>query len=408
MKTPQAGMQRVRQSLGIPEEAAPQLDQYLRGGRIDRYDMGGRQGPVMPAPEWAEKPALDKFGQFFSADQAVQSGSAKSVKDYFDGMGAQAEAGLTGLIASGNIDPTVGATRAYAIKGSAPYNFNEYGVGNNLTGEVDASGGPAVAFGNYRTATTGAQQANARQSDASAVASRASADNSRASAAKTRFEMTDGANGRGQKAPVGYRWSGDALEPIKGGPADPATKGAKLAKPPTEGQAKALMFGSRMTVADEVLKELEATGQRLPNMTKQAAESVPLIGTALGMGANMLGTDGEQQVEQAQRDFINAILRRESGAVIADSEFNNARKQYFAQPGDSPTVLRQKEINRRTAIEGQKAEFGEQSMPQFLDIVRSARSERQKPLPDTPQRKSGTVSREAASPSVDALLEKYK
>ena len=42
-----------------------------------------------------------------------------------------------------------------------------------------------------------------------------------------------------------------------GGPADPATKGAKLAKPPTEGQAKALIFGSRMTVADEILNDLD-------------------------------------------------------------------------------------------------------------------------------------------------------
>ena len=46
----------------------------------------------------------------------------------------------------------------------------------------------------------------------------------------------------------------------------------------------------------------------------------------------MLKTDERQMFEQAERNFINAILRQESGAAIADSEFNNARKQYMPQP----------------------------------------------------------------------------
>lgn len=39
-----------------------------------------------------------------------------------------------------------------------------------------------------------------------------------------------------------------------------------------------------------------------------------------------------QKFEQAKRNFVNAVLRNESGAVIADSEFKNADKQYFPQP----------------------------------------------------------------------------
>ncbi len=53
-----------------------------------------------------------------------------------------------------------------------------------------------------------------------------------------------------------------------------------------------------------------------------------------------------KQVEQAQRDFINATLRRESGAAIADSEFENAQKQYFPQLGDTKEVVKQKQRNR--------------------------------------------------------------
>jgi hypothetical protein len=57
-------------------------------------------------------------------------------------------------------------------------------------------------------------------------------------------------------------------------------------------------------------------------------------------------------VEQAQRNFVNAVLRQESGAVISPSEFENAQKQYFPQPGDSAKVRDQKRQNRQSAIEG--------------------------------------------------------
>ena len=60
----------------------------------------------------------------------------------------------------------------------------------------------------------------------------------------------------------------------------------------------------------------------------------------------MFKSDEYKQIEQAQRDFINATLRRESGAAIAPSEFENAQLQYFPQPGDTPEVVKQKQKNR--------------------------------------------------------------
>ncbi len=62
-------------------------------------------------------------------------------------------------------------------------------------------------------------------------------------------------------------------------------------------------------------------------------------------------SDKFKQIEQAQRDFINAALRRESGAAIAESEFENARLQYFPQPGDTPEVVKQKQKNREMQFE---------------------------------------------------------
>lgn len=120
----------------------------------------------------------------------------------------------------------------------------------------------------------------------------------------------------------------------------------------TDAQAKALLFGTRMQEADVVLNKLATQGTDRPSLIKSGVERTPLIGGALGAVANSaLASPAQQQVEQAQRDFINAVLRRESGAVISDSEFDNARKQYFPQVGDSPAVKQQKQQNRRRARE---------------------------------------------------------
>lgn len=127
--------------------------------------------------------------------------------------------------------------------------------------------------------------------------------------------------------------------------------GAKV-KDLTDAQAKALLFGTRAQESDAILQNLAKQGTNMPSVTKQALERTPLVGGALGAGANVaLASPAQQQVEQAQRDFINAVLRRESGAVISESEFDNARKQYFPQVGDSAQVKAQKAQNRQRATQ---------------------------------------------------------
>jgi len=66
---------------------------------------------------------------------------------------------------------------------------------------------------------------------------------------------------------------------------------------------------------------------------------------------NILKSSDRQRYEQAQKNFVNAVLRRESGAAIAESEFQNARLQYFPQVGDRPAVIAQKARNRATVIQ---------------------------------------------------------
>ncbi|MCZ3114821.1 hypothetical protein NYZ21_20500, partial [Acinetobacter baumannii] len=98
-------------------------------------------------------------------------------------------------------------------------------------------------------------------------------------------------------------------------------------KAPTEFQSKAAMFGARAEEADRILSSLDYSPAALS--VKQAASSVPLVGGVLGAAANVVTSPENQRAEQAQRDFINAVLRQESGALIGEAEFDNARKQYF-------------------------------------------------------------------------------
>ena len=117
---------------------------------------------------------------------------------------------------------------------------------------------------------------------------------------------------------------------------------ARADKPMTEFQGKAMLYGTRAAQSDKVLKALEDK----INLTGLEA------GQATGMVGNFLMSSEQQRVTQAQRDFVNAVLRQESGAVISDAEFANAKKQYFPTPGDSKAVLDQKRANRQIAIQG--------------------------------------------------------
>ena len=65
-----------------------------------------------------------------------------------------------------------------------------------------------------------------------------------------------------------------------------------------------------------------------------------------------------KKFQQAKDNFINASLRRESGASISPAERASAESQYFAQDGDSPEVKAQKKANRMQVYQGFVAEAG--------------------------------------------------
>lgn len=119
-------------------------------------------------------------------------------------------------------------------------------------------------------------------------------------------------------------------------------------KPLTEFQGKSVTFGTRAAQAHNILNDLEGTYSSL------TANYLP----------SFVNSPEGQKAKQAQDNFVNAVLRQESGAAINASEFNNAKKQYFPQPGDSQQVLEQKRQNRETVIKG----FARQAGPGGADV----------------------------------------
>jgi hypothetical protein len=107
----------------------------------------------------------------------------------------------------------------------------------------------------------------------------------------------------------------------------------------TDSQSNALTFGGRMQASGQILNSQEQQGTKL---FESIVQGIPIAG-------NYLLSPEYQSYSQAKRDFINAVLRKESGAAIAASEFDNADKQYFPQPGDSQQVIEQKRANRELA-----------------------------------------------------------
>lgn len=115
-------------------------------------------------------------------------------------------------------------------------------------------------------------------------------------------------------------------------------KNSGRAKPFADAQAKAAVFADRSNASN---LELNALEQEIDptNIRKGAFTSQKL-----------------RQYDRAKREFVNAVLRQESGAAIGKEEFTSADKQYFPQFGDSKETIRIKAQARQRAIDGLKAQ----------------------------------------------------
>mgnify|MGYP007002349629 CR=1 FL=1 len=129
-------------------------------------------------------------------------------------------------------------------------------------------------------------------------------------------------------------------------------------KAPTQAEQTLATYAARMEQAQPTLKNLENTIANTSSFAFNNYEKLPAE----------LQPIAYRQFMQAARNFINAVLRRESGAVISPTEFAEARKQYLPQPGDNADILAQKEANRNIVYNSFKKGAGSayQSLDELL------------------------------------------
>jgi hypothetical protein len=139
-------------------------------------------------------------------------------------------------------------------------------------------------------------------------------------------------------------------------------------------QANAATFATRMAEADKIISDpaIFGAGMGASGALRDIASSVPVVGN-MAIGATQGGA-AYQKFDQAKRDFVNAVLRKESGAAISSSEFANAEKQYFPRPGDTPEVIAQKAKNRATAIDTIANAGGASFRKEFAEKRKGAQS----------------------------------
>ena len=123
-------------------------------------------------------------------------------------------------------------------------------------------------------------------------------------------------------------------------------KKAMAQKPLTESQAKDYIFSGRLKLMEQTIAKLEASGFKPESIANDIGMKwLPELGK----------TDDQKRYIAARANWIAAVLRRESGAAIAESEYKGGFEQYFPLVNDSPTVIADKRNARRQVEQDMRA-----------------------------------------------------
>lgn len=328
-QTPEFASQIAAALAGLSDGQGKQLDGFINSGSWGEVAGPalpiGQEGPPEPAqaprPGWATPDAVSRYNtgraaHLMNLGATGNSNAEQMAKAYADLVG---QGRIDAAMAKPDTIPTFGKAMA-ASQGKELFHQGANGVMDKFTGAESLNDvGKSAALEN---------RAQAGNAAASAALHRAQIPEVQA-----RIDLT-----RSKIAQPLILTDKDGNQTVY----DPK---AKADKPPTEFQSKSATFGARAKEAHDILGALDG----------KYNVAAAMIGGGNGITAaiaNPLLGNATQKAIQAQRDFINAVLRQESGAVISDSEFANAAKQYFPQLGDSKEVIAQKRRNRETAIKG--------------------------------------------------------
>lgn len=206
----------------------------------------------------------------------------------------------------------------------------------------------------------------------------------------------------GQDAPSGFETApGGGLQPIKGGPGDPAyisankqnardivvttptpqaNQGAFRQLKPEEIQAMGYKPGTRAQINDRTgqinvtqapnendlknagyANRVSKASARLDSLAKQGITKPStqiLISEANGVTRLLLSNQKDRQFVQASKEWLAPILRKDTGAAVTDSEFAYYSDIYIPRLEDGPEVLAQKAAARADAEATLNAESG--------------------------------------------------
>lgn len=109
-------------------------------------------------------------------------------------------------------------------------------------------------------------------------------------------------------------------------------------------------FANRIAQSEDTFQKLLDKGYDPTTATAAVQRS--------GLFPEIMKSEDAKKQSQAERNFVNAVLRRESGAAISPSEFASAETQYFPRVGDTQELLKQKAENRRGVLAALKTEAG--------------------------------------------------
>ena len=146
----------------------------------------------------------------------------------------------------------------------------------------------------------------------------------------------------------------------------------------TESQSKDNVYVTRATGALQLLDSVGS--EALTSRKDQVLDAVPL-----GIGRELQG-ESFQVAQQAGQEFLQAILRKDTGAAITEGEQVLYGKTYLPAPGDGPRVLEAKRQSRIRAIEAMKSGMNIQQVTvterAVIDAARTAEETKPKGAAD--------------------------
>lgn len=347
---PGAVRERAMLASGVPLDAAPDVQQYLQSGRIDKFDAGGQAGPTMPAPEWAGKSNLGAVAKRIAASQGVLSGDSANQADYFKGQGQQFQTGVAQAILDGTLKPSLGGAAAAASEGKPLFQ-------RDATGSVlDLFGGALDTANPLATATIGLRTQQGEQARTGAVENLAQAGAADATAGLRGAQM--GAVGKtGAKAPSGYQWTTNpdtgepAMEPTPGGPKDASKAPAKPL--PTSALKMQQEELDAIGTSGSINADLAAVEQQIAT----GKLKLGLVTNALGSAKNYVGLSDENSKNLASfraklENLRNSSLQLNKG-VQTDGDAQRAWNELIANINDQGVVTQRlaeiRALNERAA-----------------------------------------------------------